>query len=99
MTDFIAKADRQLRREHEAIHDPKLRAEVLAADGFDRVLPNADLNVMRCPICDMTCISCAERSPEFDTTYGPMCGQCVGNGQAEPDTESARDHTHTEGTT
>lgn len=58
----IARADRQLRREHEAISDPRLRAEVLAADGFDR---------RGCEDCtdDSACESCkAERA--FDERTG-----------------------------
>ena len=51
---------------------------------------------MRCEICDAVCVSCAVRLPEFDTPYGPLCGQCVGNGQAEPYTEECTDHEHDE---
>lgn len=37
--------------------------------------------------CGYTCISCAERPPDFDTPDGPFCAQCIGNGQYSSDTE------------
>ena len=46
----------------------------------------------RCPVCDRICVSCAVRRPELDTPYGPLCGWCVGAGQAEPYTEQCPEH-------
>ncbi len=66
----------------EMMCDPCIDAYVAAGYGL------AD----RCA-CDRTCISCAERPPEYDVpTVGPLCGPCVGNGQGEPFTEQATDH-------
>lgn len=31
--------------------------------------------------CGKTCVSCAANPPVIETTFGPMCGDCVANGQ------------------